>query len=405
MPKSRKSHKSHKSRKTTTTREPELTAADQRIARLAELEGALGQMGITDQEQLMIHDEIKQLEQEGRDEEEQLARYNAALGEIQKQEAAEQHEKEKQKQQEDARIMGLITELESSMSGLTSKDRRKIKRDQEMAFSAMQTKIAAISARAEKKAPVKLTGQAAKKYQDQLRAALSESSRTVADVGSKLSHSLSSLNSSRGIYVIRDKSRPHKNDYIIDVEIPEFGGMGPVNYITPAPNSHFHVWRNDDGGIGAGIRFHFNIKGVAEVFSIEVDYNSRKSENQVINVSERVDGNSVRAWTTGLPVSNSAFSSNKQATAVVNGLRERNLIPKSINVNEVSSQLSPYIETVALLYYFALSAVENRKPPTAKGRTRKKHRRRKTRRHRRTHTHKTRRKSNSKNRDIKTKRR
>ena len=97
MPKSRKSHKSHKSKKTTTTREPELTAADQRMARLTELEGALGQMGITDQEQLMIHDEIKQLEQEGRDEEEQLARYNAALGEIQEQEAAEQHEKEKQK--------------------------------------------------------------------------------------------------------------------------------------------------------------------------------------------------------------------------------------------------------------------------------------------------------------------
>ena len=111
--------------------------------------------------------------------------------------------------------------------------------------------------------------------------------------------------------------------------------------------------------------------------------------NQVVNVTERIDGVSSDAWSTQLPASDNPHASKAQGVAVINGLKERQLIPESIDTEEVAYQLSPYLQTLSLLYQFGVSAVDNRRAPTARGRTLKKRRRHTIKRGKKHRKHKT----------------
>ena len=365
----------------------EITYEEYRVMRIAELERLLERMDLTEQESYEFSAEIEWYKDEIQQEKEQLERFNAALAEELAAEEKEKRKQEEDQQLEDMRVMTATKQAESSLLGLSAKERRKARREERTALTDMQEAI--ISTMTEKKEPHKLTAQELKKYHDDVKRALSESNQTVVDVGNRLAKSLASLETERGIYVTDRKFRAKANDFMIDIDVPEFGGVGPTNYITPVGGSHFHVWRNKQGGIGTGIRFSFQIKGSPRVFSIEIDYNSLKSVNQVVNVTERIDGVSSDAWSTQLPASDNPHASNAQGVAVINGLKERQLIPESIDTEEVAYQLSPYLQTLSLLYQFGVSAVDNRRAPTARGRTLKKRGRHTIKRGKKHRKHKT----------------
>ena len=378
-----KKKKQHKSRKTQKTpkESDEVTYEEYRVMRIAELERLLERMDLTEQESYELNAEIEWYKDEIQQEKEQLERFNAALAEELAAEEEEKRKQEEDQQLEDMRVMTATKQAESSLGCL----QRTGKLDGKPRQTDMQEAI--ISTMTEKE-PHKLT-QELKKYHDDVKRALSESNQTVVDVGNRLTKSLASLETERGIYVTDSKFRAKANDFMIDIDVPEFGGVGPTNYITPVGGSHFHVWRNKQGGIGTGIRFSFQIKGSPRIFSIEIDYNSLKSVNQVVNVTERIDGVSSDAWSTQLPASDNPHASKAQGVAVINGLKERQLIPESIDTEEVAYQLSPYLQTLSLLYQFGVSAVDNRRAPTARGRTLKKRRRHTIKRGKKHRKHKT----------------
>lgn len=385
--KKKKQNKTRKAQKTP-KESGEITYEEYRVMRIAELERLLERMDLTEQESYEFRAEIEWYKNEIQQEEEQLERFNTALAEEVAAEEEEKRKQEEDQQLEDIRVMTATKQAESSLLGLSSKQRRKVRREEQIALSDMRT--AAARAMTEKREPQKLTSQELKKYHDDVRKALSESNQNVVDVGNRLVKSLASLETERDIYVVNSKFRSKANDFMIDVDIPEFGGTGPTNYIKPVKGSHFHVWRNKQGGIGTGIRFSFQIKGSPRVFSIEIDYNSLKSVNQVVNVTERIDGVSSDAWSTQLPASDNPHVSKAQGVAVIDGLKERQLIPESIDTQEVAYQLSPYLQILSLLYQFGVSAVDNRRAPTARGKSLKKRRHRMTKRDRKHKKHKTR---------------
>ena len=215
-----KKKKQHKSRKTQKTpkESDEVTYEEYRVMRIAELERLLERMDLTEQESYELNAEIEWYKDEIQQEKEQLERFNAALAEELAAEEEEKRKQEEDQQLEDMRVMTATKQAESSLLGLSAKERRKARREERTALTDMQEAI--ISTMTEKKEPHKLTAQELKKYHDDVKRALSESNQTVVDVGNRLTKSLASLETERGIYVTDSKFRAKANDFMIDIDVP-----------------------------------------------------------------------------------------------------------------------------------------------------------------------------------------
>ena len=409
--------KSQKSELSEQSEQRELTNAEMRAMWLAERRYWLDNktdLGISEEDVAMIREQIQQLEQADREEEQMLREYaaqqmrsDAALAELVQLEKAEEERKEAEKLAEDKRVRDQVAANMGLLKNPSGRDKRELKRSMTDPFRDVKHSAAAETA-SEMAAKVSIAETKAKEkkeYKKLVDEALSESKKTVFDVGNKLLSSLGSLYAQRGIFVVDSVYRSKKKDYIIDLYIPTFDN-GEEDYVTPASGSHYHIWRNEGGGVGAGIRLHFNIKGTAQVFSIEVDYNSRKIMNEVLNVSVRDDGVAVAGFSTHMPISNSLHYAPQQASNVIKILRDMSLIPEKTNIDDTVLQLAPYIEVLAKLYEFCVAAVEARRAPAASGKTRKRRRHRRTRRNKASQKRKTRaRKSKNKSRNSKTQKR